>query len=132
MISNVSFMAKKEAPFYPTEKIRNMTAGRLATTTNQAYALASEDVGRTITPLRKITGDDLQKRNPGCFDGSTRLTKKGLEGFEAVNGKILNLSVDSSAYQYREAMRQHLANCAYFEDDGKTATVTTQFDYYSK
>ena len=24
MISNVSFMAKKEAPFYPTEKIRNI------------------------------------------------------------------------------------------------------------
>lgn len=131
MISNVSFMGKHEAPFYPTEKIRNMTAGRLATTTNQAYALASKDVGRTITPLRKITGDSLQAFNPGCFDASTRLTKKGLEGFEAVNGKMLNLSLDSNAHEYREAMRHHLAQCAYFEDDG-TASVTTQFDYYSK
>ncbi len=132
MISNVSFCSSYgRVALNPNEKIGNMTAGKLAQATNDAFALASKDIGHTVVPYRKITGESLKELNPGSFDSHSRLTQKGREGFEAVNGRMLDLTLDSKTHEYINALRAKIAEIAYIEDDG-TASVSTHFDYYTK
>lgn len=132
MISNVSFCSSYgKVALNPNEKIENMTAGKLARATNDAFELASKDIGRTVKPIRKISGESLKRINPEAFDRSGKLTDAGKEGFVAVNGRMLGLGLDSKTHEYVTAMRNQIAQTAYFEDDG-TASVSTYFDYYAK
>ncbi len=132
MISNVSFCSLYgRVALNPNEKIENMTAGKLAKATNYAFELASQDIGRTVEPIRKISGKSLKELNPESFDSSGRLTEKGKEGFDAVNGRMLGLNTSSKTHEYINALRAQIAKIAYFEDDG-TASVSTHFDYYTK
>ncbi len=133
MISNVSFASQyARVALNPNEKIRNMTAGRIAKATNDAFELASEDIGRTVEPLRPISGTSLKKLNPGAFDKNDRLTAKGQEGFDAIHAPVLGVTLDSKTHEYVSALRNHIAQIAYFEDDGKTASVGKHFDYFLK
>ena len=130
---NVSFSSHYgKVALNPNEKIGNMTAGKLAQATNDAFELASQDIGRTVKPIRRISGESLKRINPESFDASGRLTQTGKEGFVAVNGRMLGLGLDSKTHEYVKALREQIAKTAYFEDDGKTASVATCFDYYTK
>ena len=115
----------------PKSQIGENTAGQLALATNYGFELASKELGCEVKPIRKITGTSLRKLNPKAFDKSGKLTEKGKEGFNAVNGQALGLTTSSKMHEYVSELKNQIVKTAYIEDDG-TASVATYFDYYTK
>ena len=129
---NVSFSG---SPVFinPNKKIANATASELAAVINRGFKQASVDLGREVKPIRKISGKSLMKINPDSFDKTTRkLNEVGKEGFEAVNGRMLGLNLDSKLTDFGRSVKNLVKKIAYFEDDGKTASVSVFFDYFTK
>ena len=135
MISNISPSFAGRSPYFdsprlnPQSSIGDGTAGQQAVAINYGYELASKELGCEIKPLRKITGTSLKKLNPKSFDRSGKLTERGKEGFNAINGRMLGLTTDSKMHEYVTELKKQIVKTAYIEDDG-TASVSTYFDYY--
>lgn len=70
-----------------------------------------------VKPIRPINGKTLMKINYDCFDKKTELlNKKGIEGFNSINPRTINVSTESKISDYVEAVRTFVRN--YTDSDG--------------
>ena len=125
-MSNISFSSRVFVS--PNKYIKNAKASELAEAINTGFRQASVDLGQNIKPIRRITGKSLMDINYDCFNKSTKtLNEKGIEGFDYINGKFLNVTTDSKMKDFTKAVRSYINQFA--ESDG---FVCHLFDIFQK
>ena len=123
---NVSFCSKIFVN--PNKFIKNAKASELAEAINEGFRQASTDLGQDIKPIRRITGKSLMDINYDCFDKSTKtLNTKGLESFDYINGKFLNVTTDSKMQDYTKEVSNYIKK--FIDNDG---FVCHLFDIFQK
>ena len=112
---NVSFSGRVH--FNPNIKIKNARASQIADAINRGYQKGSNDLGMQVKPIRPINGKSLMKINYDCFDKKTEmLNEKGIEGFNSIYPRTINISAESKISDYVEAVRTFVRD--YTDTDG--------------
>ena len=112
---NVSFSGRIH--YNPNIKIKNAKASQIADAINRGFKKGSNDLGMRVKPIRPINGKTLMKINYDCFDKKTELlNEKGIEGFNSINPRTINVSTESKISDYVEAVRTFVRN--YTDSDG--------------
>lgn len=122
----VSFLGRK-TPVYMKTKIKDARAPELAASINKAYAKASADNGKTIKPLRPVSGKSLTRINEDCFVRSTqKLNKKGLKSFDNTFSQNINVTTESNLGQFIRGIRKYIND--HVDKNGKVYYLFDQFN----
>jgi hypothetical protein len=112
---NVSFAGRVH--FNPNIKIKNARASQIADAINRGFKKGSNDLGRKVKPLRSISGKNLMDINYDCFNKKTgTLNEKGIEGFNSIYPRAINITTESKISDYIEAIRTFVKK--YTDPDG--------------
>lgn len=122
----VSFLGRK-TPIYMKTKIKDARAVELAASINKAYAKASADNGKTIRPLRPVSGKSLTKLNEDCFVRSTqKLNKDGIRSFDSTFANNIKVTSESNLGQFIQGIRKYIN--ANVDKNGKVYYLFDQFN----